>query len=153
MLKKSPDALVIISLVLILFTILTWIIPAGEYAREVVDGRTVVMAGTYETVEASPQGFGELLVAPIKGFVGAAHIIAFVILVGGAFSILTATGALDAGLGSVLKYAERNPASKHFVVPVLMVIFFIGGLHLRNVGRKPRFYSHHHSIGKEHGLR
>ncbi|HKK38676.1 MAG TPA: Na+/H+ antiporter NhaC family protein [Cryomorphaceae bacterium] len=127
MLKKSPDALVIISLVLILFTILTWIIPAGEYAREVVDGRTVVMAGTYETVEASPQGLGDLLVSPIKGFVGAGHIIAFVILVGGAFSILTATGALDAGLGSVLKYAERNPASKHFVVPVLMVIFSLAG--------------------------
>jgi len=127
LLKKSPDALVIISLVLILFTILTWVIPSGEYAREVVDGRTVVMAGTYETVEASPQGMGELLVAPIKGFVGAAHIIAFVILVGGAFSILTATGALDAGLGSVLKYAERNPGSKHFVVPVLMVIFSLAG--------------------------
>ena len=117
----------IISLVLILFTILTWVIPAGEYAREVVDGRTVVMAGTYEAMEASPQGLGELLVAPIKGFVGAAHIIAFVILVGGAFSILTATGALDAGLGSVLKYAERNPSSKHFVVPVLMVIFSLAG--------------------------
>jgi len=127
LLKKSPDALVIISLVLILFTILTWVIPAGEYAREVVDGRTVVMAGTYEAMEASPQGLGELLVAPIKGFVGAAHIIAFVILVGGAFSILTATGALDAGLGSVLKYAERNPSSKHFVVPVLMVIFSLAG--------------------------
>lgn len=127
MLKKSPDALVIISLVLILFTVLTWVIPAGEYSREVVDGRTVVMAGTYETVEASPQGIGALLVAPIKGFVGAGHIIAFVILVGGAFSILTATGALDAGLGSVLKYAERNPASKHFVVPVLMVIFSLAG--------------------------
>ena len=127
MLKKSPDALVIISLVLILFTILTWIIPAGEYAREVVGGRTVVMAGTYETVAASPQGLGDLLVSPIKGFVGAAHIIAFVILVGGAFSILTATGALDAGLGSVLKYAERNPTSKHFVVPVLMVIFSLAG--------------------------
>jgi len=118
---------VIISLVLILFTILTWVIPSGEYAREVVDGRTVVMAGTYETVEASPQGLGDLLVSPIKGFVGAGQIIAFVILVGGAFSILTATGALDAGLGSVLKYAERNPTSKHFVVPVLMVIFSLAG--------------------------
>jgi len=127
LLKKSPDALVIISLVLILFTILTWVIPSGEYAREVVDGRTVVMAGTYETVEASPQGLGDLLVSPIKGFVGAGQIIAFVILVGGAFSILTATGALDAGLGSVLKYAERNPTSKHFVVPVLMVIFSLAG--------------------------
>lgn len=127
MFKKSPDALVIISLVLVLFTILTWIIPAGEYGREVVDGRTVVQAGTYTSVEENPQGIGDLLVAPIKGFVGAAHIIAFVILVGGAFSILTSTGAMDAGLGSVLKYAERNPGSKHLVVPLLMVIFSLAG--------------------------
>jgi uncharacterized ion transporter superfamily protein YfcC len=56
LLKKSPDALVIISLVLILFTALTWVIPAGEYLRDEVDGRTVVVAGTYESVEANPQG-------------------------------------------------------------------------------------------------
>lgn len=117
----------IISLVLILFTLLTWIVPSGEYAREVIDGRTVVMAGTYESVDSNPQSIGDLLVAPIKGFVGAGHIIAFVLLVGGAFSILTATGALDAGLGSVLNFAKRNPASKQFIVPVLMVIFSLAG--------------------------
>jgi uncharacterized ion transporter superfamily protein YfcC len=127
LLKKSPDALVIISLVLILFTALTWVIPAGEYLRDEVDGRTVVVAGTYESVEANPQGLGDLLVAPIKGLVGAGHIIAFVLLVGGAFSILTATGALDAGLGSVLNYARRNPGSKHLVIPLLMVIFSLAG--------------------------
>lgn len=127
MLKRSPDALVIISLVLVLFTILTWIIPAGEYDREEIKGRTVVKAGTYHEVEDNPQGMGELLVAPIKGFVGAAHIIAFVILVGGAFSILTATGALDAGLGSVLQFARNNPGSRHLVIPLLMVIFSLAG--------------------------
>jgi len=126
-LKKSPDALVIISLVLILFTALTWLIPAGEYDREEIGGRTVVKAGTYHEVEENPQGIGDLLVAPIKGFVGAAHIIAFVILVGGAFSILTATGALDAGLGSVLQFACNNPGSRHLVIPLLMVIFSLAG--------------------------
>ena len=125
--KKSPDALVIITLVLILFTLLTWIVPAGEYSREVVDGRTVVMAGTYQSVDSNPQSIGELLVAPIKGFVGAGHIIAFVLLVGGAFSILTATGALDAGLGSVLSFAKKNPASKQLIIPALMVIFSLAG--------------------------
>ena len=127
MLKKSPDALVIISVVLLLFIGLTWVIPAGEYARDVVNDRTVVVAGTYQPVEANPQGMGDLLTAPIKGIVGAAHIIAFVLLVGGAFSVLTATGALDAGLGSVLKYAKRNPGMRHLIIPILMVIFSLGG--------------------------
>lgn len=127
MLKKSPDALVIISVVLLLFMGLTWIIPAGEYAREIVDGKTIVVAGTYEAVESNPQGVGDLLTAPIKGIVGAAHIIAFVLLVGGAFSILSATGALDAGLGSVLKYARKNPGMRHMIIPLLMIFFSLAG--------------------------
>ena len=127
MLKKSPDAIVIISAVLLLFVILTWVVPAGEYAREVVDGKTVVVAGTYQSLEANPQGVGDLLTAPIKGIVGAAHIIAFVLLVGGAFSILSATGALDAGLGSVLKYARKNPGMRHLIIPLLMVFFSLAG--------------------------
>lgn len=127
MLKKSPDALVIIFVVLLLFVGLTWIIPSGEYDRVVQDGRTIVVSGTYESVAPSPQGLGDLLKAPIKGFVSAANIIAFVLLVGGAFSILTATGALDAGLNSILKFAKRNPALKHMVVPLLMVVFSLAG--------------------------
>ncbi len=127
MLKKSPDALVIISVVLLLFIGLTWIIPAGEYAREIVDDKTIVVAGTYQTVESNPQGIGNLLTAPIKGIVGAAHIIAFVLLAGGAFSILSATGALDAGLGSVLRYARSNPGMRHLIIPLLMVFFSLAG--------------------------
>src|SRR5690554_6516369 len=106
---------------------LTWVIPAGEYAREIVDDKTIVVAGTYEPVESNPQGIGDLLTAPIKGIVGAAHIIAFVLLVGGAFSILSATGALDAGLGSVLQYAKRNPGMRHMIIPLLMVFFSLAG--------------------------
>lgn len=127
MLKKSPDALVIIFVVLLLFVGLTWVIPSGEYDRVVQDGRTIVVSGTYQTVSPSPQGLGDLLKAPIKGFVSAANIIAFVLLVGGAFSVLTATGALDAGLNSILKFAKRNPALKHLVVPLLMVVFSLAG--------------------------
>lgn len=127
MFKKSPDALVIVSVVLLLFMLLTWVIPAGEYAREIVDGRTVVIAGTYEPVESNPQGIAELLTAPIKGFIGASRIIAFVLLVGGAFSVLSATGALDAGLGSVLNYARKNPGMRHLIIPLLMVFFLLAG--------------------------
>lgn len=127
MFKKSPDALVIVSVVLLLFMLLTWVIPAGEYAREIVDGRTVVIAGTYEPVESNPQGIAELLTAPIKGFIGASRIIAFVLLVGGAFSVLSATGALDAGLGSVLNYARKNPGMRHLIIPLLMVFFSLAG--------------------------
>ncbi|RLD26178.1 MAG: YfcC family protein, partial [Bacteroidetes bacterium] len=127
MLKKSPDALVILSTILLIFVILTWIVPAGEFDRQVIDGHLVVVSGTYHTVEASPQGFWELFRAPLKGIVSAADIIGFVLLVGGAFSILTATGAMDAGLQQVLRFAEKNPQLKIWIIPLLMVIFSLGG--------------------------
>lgn len=127
MLKKSPDALVIVSIVLVFFTVLTWVIPSGEFLREVSDGRTVLVPGTYDAVDAEPQGLGDLLLAPIRGLVAAADIIGFVLIVGGAFAILAATGALDAGLGSVLKLAEARPRLRHFIVPILMVLFSLAG--------------------------
>lgn len=127
MLKKSPDALVIICIILVLITALTWVIPAGVFERSMVEGREQVIAGTFQRVEASPQSPWQLLLAPIRGFRAAADIIGFVLLVGGAFSMLTATGAIDAGLNRVVRFANENPALRHTVVPLLMVLFSIAG--------------------------
>src|SRR5690606_29129024 len=67
--------------------------------------------------------------APIKGFTDhdAAMIIAFVLLIGGSFSILNSTGAIEALLYRVLRAARDRPARKRFVIPVLMLAFSIGG--------------------------
>jgi uncharacterized ion transporter superfamily protein YfcC len=125
---KSPDALVVVTAFLVLIVVLTWVLPAGEYAREVIDGRTVVVPGTYERAEQNPQGLGQLLTAPLRGFVSAAHIIGFVLLVGGAFSMVSATGALDSSLQRVLQMAQQRPALKKWIIPILMTIFaFAGG--------------------------
>lgn len=127
MLKKSPDSLVIVSVILVLFVILTWIIPSGEFDREEVNGRMVVVAGSYHKVEAEPQGFWAVFRAPLKGFESAADIIGFVLLVGGAFNILTRTGSMDAGLQQVLRFAQRNQGLRIWIIPMLMTIFSIGG--------------------------
>ena len=125
--KKSPDSLVIVSAILLLIVILTWVVPAGEFDRTEINGRMVVVAGSYHHVEAEPQGFWALFRAPLKGFDSAADIIGFVLLVGGAFSILTATGAMDAGLQQVLRFAERKKKLKIWIIPLLMTIFSVGG--------------------------
>ena len=64
--KKMPHTLIIVSFILILFIILTWVIPAGEFDRNAFDGRQVVVPGTYHHVDPKPQGFMELFTAPIK---------------------------------------------------------------------------------------
>ncbi len=125
--QKFPDTFLILLAILFVFTILTWIVPAGEFDRTKLNGRTVVVAGSYHQMEAQPQGIGAFLKAPIKGFVGAADIIAFVLIVGGAFAMLTRTGAIDAGLRSMISLTEARPAYRRFVIPLLMVLFSLGG--------------------------
>ncbi|WP_217495874.1 hypothetical protein [Mangrovivirga cuniculi] len=60
--RRVPDTLVIIFCFLILFTILTWIIPAGEYEKEIItlsngSEREVLIPGTYHYVEENPRDF------------------------------------------------------------------------------------------------
>ncbi|QYA25207.1 putative basic amino acid antiporter YfcC [Gramella sp. MT6] len=125
--RKFPDTIAIILGISIVFILLTWIIPAGQFDRETIDGTDMIVAGSYERVEANPQGVGAFLTAPIKGFISAAFVIGFVFLVGGAFSVLNATGAINAGLFSIIKFAEKNPKYKGLIVPFLTALFSLAG--------------------------
>lgn len=127
MFKKVPDAITIIGIILIIFIVLTWIIPAGEYERAEINGKTRVVPGTFEYVDPSPQSIFSLFTAPLKGFIGAAEIIGFVIFIGGAFAIVNATGAVNAGINQLIKFSTKYPEYKIAIIPLLMVFFSIGG--------------------------
>jgi uncharacterized ion transporter superfamily protein YfcC len=68
-----------------------------------------------------------LLTAPIKGMISASQIIAFVLLIGGAFGILNKTGAINAGLSSILEATRKKPSVKKFVIPIIMFLFSLAG--------------------------
>ncbi len=125
--KRIPHTLIIVSVILIIFLILTWIIPAGEFQRHEYNGRQVVVPGTYHHVAPQPQGLMDLFKAPIRGMISAAQIIAFVLLIGGAFGIVNKTGAINAGLAGILEATKRNPAIKKFIIPIIMFLFSLAG--------------------------
>jgi len=125
--KKFPDTIIIVLSILVIFVILTWIIPAGEFQRTEIKGRSVLIPGSYQKVERHPQGLGAFLTAPIKGFISASQIIAFVFIVGGAFGIINRTGAINAGLNNIIKFCSRRPNYKKFIIPFVMVLFSIAG--------------------------
>lgn len=128
--KKFPHSLLLVSLVLVTMMILTWILPAGKYETNqvVINGMTknVVVPNSYRTVDSNYQGL-EVFLAPLEGFVSAADIIAFVFLVGGAFSVINRTGAINAGLFRIIEKTKKNESLRHFIIPLLMLLFSIGG--------------------------
>ena len=90
---------------------LTWIIPAGQYDRAMNEevGREVAVPGTYQTVDPNPQGFVEVMLAPVAGFydpdsyaANAIDVALFVLLLGGFLGVVNATKAIDTGIQTAM---------------------------------------------------
>jgi len=133
--RQIPHTYVIIFAILIVATIMTWLIPAGEYERTQVtlesgSVRTVVIPDSYHRVEQAPQTW-QLLSSFFQGFVNQSGIIMFILLIGGAFWILNASRSIDAGILSFLKFTRKFEQHRAFrriginnVVMVLIMTMF-----------------------------
>ncbi|MEG3029274.1 MAG: YfcC family protein [Oscillospiraceae bacterium] len=122
---KMPNAFVTLFLIIAVVAALTWIVPAGQY--EYVDpdaSRLEPIAGTYSQAEQNPQGVWEVIMAPVTGFYEAADIMLFLLIIGGFLGIVMHTGAIDAGIGAVVK---KLNGKDHIMIPILMIIFGLGG--------------------------
>ena len=113
---KMPSAFTILFLIIIVIAILTWILPAGSY--QYVDETAASLEpvpGTYERIQQNPQGLWEILRAPIEGFFNATDIIVFILVIGGFLGLVTDTGAIDAGIGSIVK---RFSGRETLMIPI-----------------------------------
>ncbi len=142
---QVPHVFVLLTLVVLVCSVFTWIVPSGQYDREtkLVQGheRTLLVPGTYHHVDkhlslkgallgdpvegkATPVGFQSFLSAIPRGLEAAADIIFFIFIIGGTFGILQRTGVITAAIGRLLnKLGDRGPA----LTVVLMVVMAIGG--------------------------
>ncbi len=124
---KIPNTYLLIFSLLVLIAILTWIIPGGQYERTQINGREVVVPGSFKFTENNPQGLFDLFIAPIKGFKEAALIIGFILFVGGSFNILASTGAIDSFIKRLLILHNSSRLMKVTFIPLLVLLFSFGG--------------------------
>ena len=109
----------------VLSALLTYIVPAGAFDREVVDGRSLVVAGTYQSTEANPTTFMSLIQSIYNGMLDASDIAWFIFVVGGAFGIVTKSGAIAAALNKLIR---RYEGKETVLIIIIMTAFFIGGM-------------------------
>ncbi len=130
---RFPSAFTILFGLIILVAVLTWIIPAGQYARVPSEalGKDIPVAGSYAPTEANPQGVFDVILAPIAGFynpdsyaANAIDVSLFVLIIGGFIGVVTATGAIDAGIGRAM---VRLKGRENWMIPFLMALFALGG--------------------------
>lgn len=148
---KVPDTYIIIFFVVVIAAILTYLIPQGMYQTEdvtyMVDGaektRTVIKDGSFaylldDNGNAVKTGIplfkagGEvgLFNYMFEGLVtgdkwgSAVGIIAFILVIGGAFGIVLRTGAVEAGIMNMIR---KTNGKEKMLIPILFVLFSLGG--------------------------
>lgn len=101
---QVPHTLALMFLMMALALILTWFLPAGEFQTEVNEvGREMVMPGTYATLDNAPRlGPWSLFTVIPRAMADAQGIIFFVLIIGGALSVIRQTGAIDAFLNKII---------------------------------------------------
>jgi uncharacterized ion transporter superfamily protein YfcC len=125
---QMPSSMVLLFFVLIFVAILTWFIPTSVVTVENgvktvhfnaafdADGNVIENAGT------SPAGLWDIFMAPILGFIKGADVSASILASGAFLAILNYTGAMDAGIGALLKkYSGKK------LLSLLMLVFAIQG--------------------------
>ncbi|MDW0108839.1 YfcC family protein [Sporosarcina aquimarina] len=123
---KPPTTTALLMFIIVLVALLTYIIPAGQFERMMDDktGRELIVADSFEYTEQSPIGIGGVLSSVFGGIVGAAEIIAFVLIVGGVFGVIVKSGAINAALARLI---ERLKGRESIFIIIAMTAFAIGG--------------------------
>jgi len=137
---RLPSAYTILFLLIVVVAFLTWIIPAGQYDLN-ADGAPI--PGTYHSVEANPARIlTDSLTAPINGMYGikaadgsisyyndgtlfgAIDVALFILIIGGFLGVTMQTGAIQ---GGITRIVERLRGRERLLIPILMVVFALGG--------------------------
>lgn len=138
MLKKIPHTYTIISCVIIVSALLSWFIPAGEYVRRSIEvngvERTVIVNNSFHEVPATPQTW-QIFSALLNGFERQAGIIAFLLVMGGAFQILNSSRSIDVGIFSFLDFTKglerraffRRIGVNNIVIALVITLFSLFG--------------------------
>lgn len=135
--RATPDVLLILLALAVVLALLSYWIPAGMFATQWVDGKARLVPGSYQAT-ASWQGvplFGTgervgLLNIVFEGMVSggrqgsAVGVMAFILVIGGAFGMVMHTGAVQRGLDRLI---HRGSGRLNLLLPLLFVLFSLGG--------------------------
>ena len=86
--------------------------------------KAISVPGTYKQVSAKPQGFLEILFAPLKGIYDSIDIILFVLIIGGFIGVFNSSGAFNEGVGFL---AEKLKGKESYIIVLVTSLIALGG--------------------------
>jgi len=121
---RVPHTYVLLFILLLLAAASTHFIPAGAFDRIEKENRIIVAPDSYHSVALNPASVVDVFIAFPKGLLEVSHIVFYIFIVGGAFGVIAATGAIDAGIHALVRTLGKF---QNALVPALTFAFAVGG--------------------------
>lgn len=123
---KMPHSYVIIFMLLIAVSIMTYLIPANEYDREKNEsGNTTVIVESYHPVDGEPVPIWKIPNYVMQGLSKQADIIFPLLVIAGALEVILSTGMFHAYCG---KMAMKCKGKEKMFIPAILLIFAVIGI-------------------------
>ena len=124
--ERIPHPVTMLFGIIVLATLLSYLLPAGMFERELIDGRQRVKPGTFKFVEQNPVSILDMFVALAKGFKTASDIIWVVFASGIMFGILEKSKMVENAVGTLVK--KLGLKRKYTIVVVMTFVFGLLGV-------------------------
>lgn len=119
--SKIPHIFVILFCMIVLASLLSYIIPAGEFDRvENESGAEIVQPGTFDFITSSPVSLFDFMLSIPTGFIETAEIIFGIMMIGGMFAVVERAGIIRLGVN---KLAHLFSSKSLWIIPTLMIPF------------------------------
>lgn len=119
--ENIPHAVTMLFIIIVFVTLLTYVIPAGEFKRILIEGRNRVIPDSFRIIPSTPIGFLDMFRAIPLGFKAAIEVI-FVVLSGGImFGVMEETKAIENAVGSFVSKIGRE--RKYLAIVILTFIY------------------------------
>lgn len=120
---KVPHIYLLLFSIIVICAILTWILPAGVFDKQVNEsGIEVAVPGTFHYVESSPVGPFETVQSLYEGMIDAGPIIFFVFISYASINLIIDSGAVNGLVAKTLMKVKGR--GRVWVIPIF--IFLIG---------------------------
>ena len=126
------DAYALLFIVLFIVALLTYIIPAGSFQREMTEsGTSIVIPESYERIEQHPVKFFDIFLSIQEGLIGASGMIFLVLIIGGTFHVIEKTGAIHS---LIMKTIEKTKNKEWLLITIVAgLLSVLGGFGIVNI--------------------
>lgn len=123
--KSFPNALVILMAFILFAGFLTWVIPAGQYTRELdpITGQNIVVPKSYQKTTPAPVSILRVFLSIPEGLIQRSDLIVLILLIGGCFVVVEKTGAFKEGIN----YASSKLQGKEELGLIIVGLLFAAG--------------------------